>query len=152
MQKIAIHLEDAHAQQDLRVTSITSDAIAGAITDRVEGMAGHSSMSTTERYVELRRRRVPIGGNGAGRSTARTPTNLLPDSPNLTAPSVADPLETGLWRPQQRVRGEVELLDRFRSVEGRERGELLRVVRDADGVVEKLYFATDPVRREPSAF
>jgi hypothetical protein len=42
--------------------------------------------------------------------------------------------------------------DRFRVVEGRERGELLRVVRGEDGTVEKLYFATYPVRREPSAF
>ena len=42
--------------------------------------------------------------------------------------------------------------DRFRSVEGRERGELLRVVRDADGAIEKLYFATYPLRREPSTF
>ena len=42
--------------------------------------------------------------------------------------------------------------DRFRSVEGRERGELLRVVRDVDGEVEKLYFATYPLRREPSTF
>jgi CubicO group peptidase (beta-lactamase class C family) len=42
--------------------------------------------------------------------------------------------------------------DRYRSVEGRERGELLRVVRDADGAVEKLYFATYPMRREPSTF
>ena len=42
--------------------------------------------------------------------------------------------------------------DRFRVVEGRERGELLRVVRDAAGSIEKLYFATYPVRREPSAF
>ena len=42
--------------------------------------------------------------------------------------------------------------DRFRSVEGRERGELLRVVRDADGAVEKLYFATYPLHREPSTF
>ncbi len=42
--------------------------------------------------------------------------------------------------------------DRFRSVEGRERGELLRVVRDEDGGVEKLYFATYPLRREPSTF
>ena len=42
--------------------------------------------------------------------------------------------------------------DRYRSVEGRERGELLRVVRDADGWVEKLYFATYPLRREPSTF
>ena len=42
--------------------------------------------------------------------------------------------------------------DRFRSVEGRERGELLRVVRDAEGGIEKLYFATYPLRREPSTF
>ena len=42
--------------------------------------------------------------------------------------------------------------DRFRSVEGRERGELLRVVRNAAGEVEKLYFATYPMRREPSTF
>ena len=42
--------------------------------------------------------------------------------------------------------------DRFRSVEGRERGELLRVVRDEAGAVEKLYFATYPLRREPSTF
>jgi CubicO group peptidase (beta-lactamase class C family) len=42
--------------------------------------------------------------------------------------------------------------DRFRSVEGRERGELLRVVRNEDGSIEKLYFATYPLRREPSTF
>jgi hypothetical protein len=42
--------------------------------------------------------------------------------------------------------------DRWRCVEGRERGELLRVVRDGDGAVEKLYFATYPLRREPSTF
>ena len=42
--------------------------------------------------------------------------------------------------------------DRWRVAEGRERGELLRVVRDAGGEVEKLYFATYPMRREPSTF
>jgi CubicO group peptidase (beta-lactamase class C family) len=42
--------------------------------------------------------------------------------------------------------------DVFRCAEGRERGELLRVVRDAEGQVEKLYFATYPLRREPSTF
>ena len=47
---------------------------------------------------------------------------------------------------------EAEGDDRFRSVEGRERGEVLRVVRDEDGEVEKLYFATYPLRREPSTF
>ena len=42
--------------------------------------------------------------------------------------------------------------DRFRCVEGRERGELLQVVRAEDGGVEKLYFATYPLRRRPSTF
>ena len=47
---------------------------------------------------------------------------------------------------------EPEGAGRFRCVEGRERGELLLVVRSGDGVVEKLYFATYPLRREPSTF
>jgi CubicO group peptidase (beta-lactamase class C family) len=42
--------------------------------------------------------------------------------------------------------------DRFRVAEGRERGEVLRVVRDGDGGIEKLYWATYPVTREPSTF
>ena len=42
--------------------------------------------------------------------------------------------------------------DVYRCAEGRERGELLRVVRDPEGEVEKLYFATYPLRREPSTF
>jgi CubicO group peptidase (beta-lactamase class C family) len=42
--------------------------------------------------------------------------------------------------------------DAFRAVEGRERGELLRVVRDAGGGIEKLYWATYPVTREPTTF
>jgi CubicO group peptidase (beta-lactamase class C family) len=47
---------------------------------------------------------------------------------------------------------DVEGDDVYRCAEGRERGELLRVVRDPDGEVEKLYFATYPLRREPSTF
>ena len=42
--------------------------------------------------------------------------------------------------------------DRYRVASGYERGELLRIVRDADGVPVKLYFATYPVTREPSTF
>jgi hypothetical protein len=42
--------------------------------------------------------------------------------------------------------------DRWRVVEGRERGELLRAVRAADGTVEKLYFATYPLTRTPETF
>ena len=42
--------------------------------------------------------------------------------------------------------------DRYRAVAGRERGEVLEVVRDAGGSVEKLYFATYAVTRQPLAF
>ncbi len=42
--------------------------------------------------------------------------------------------------------------DRFRTVSGRERGELLRVVRDERGDVVKLYWATYPFTREPTTF
>lgn len=42
--------------------------------------------------------------------------------------------------------------DLYRTVRGRERGELLRVTRDADGVPVKLNWATYLVTREPLAF
>jgi CubicO group peptidase (beta-lactamase class C family) len=42
--------------------------------------------------------------------------------------------------------------DRWRIVEGRERGELLRVARDESGSVAKLYVATYPATRHPSTF
>jgi CubicO group peptidase (beta-lactamase class C family) len=42
--------------------------------------------------------------------------------------------------------------DGFRTVSGREAGELLRVVRDATGAVTKLYWATYPLTREPLPF
>jgi len=47
---------------------------------------------------------------------------------------------------------EPEGVDRWRCVEGRERGELLRVVRDEAGAPTKLYFATYPCTREPATF
>ncbi|HET7305521.1 MAG TPA: serine hydrolase, partial [Segeticoccus sp.] len=50
------------------------------------------------------------------------------------------------------TRFEPDGLDRFRAVEGRERGELLEVTRDAEGRVERLYFATYPMTRRPTAF
>ena len=45
-----------------------------------------------------------------------------------------------------------EAPDRFRIVEGRELGELVRVVRDDGGGVVKLYLATYPLTREPTTF
>jgi CubicO group peptidase (beta-lactamase class C family) len=41
---------------------------------------------------------------------------------------------------------------RWRIAEGRERGELLRVIRDDDGGVEKMYLATYPLTRTASTF
>ena len=54
--------------------------------------------------------------------------------------------------PLSETRYAAEGADRFRAVEGRERGELLEVVRAADGSVRKLYFATYAVTRTPLAF
>jgi hypothetical protein len=42
--------------------------------------------------------------------------------------------------------------DRFRTISGRERGEVLRVVRDSRGGVTKLYWATYPFTRSPEVF
>ena len=42
--------------------------------------------------------------------------------------------------------------DRFRVVSGRERGELLRVVRDENGEPVKLYWATYPCTRSPEVW
>ena len=42
--------------------------------------------------------------------------------------------------------------DRWRIVDGRELGELLRVVRDGEGAVVKLYVATYPLTRAPATF
>ena len=47
---------------------------------------------------------------------------------------------------------ELEGEDRYRTVSGRERGEVLRVVRDQEGTVVKLYWATYPFTREPEIF
>jgi CubicO group peptidase (beta-lactamase class C family) len=62
----------------------------------------------------------------------------------------ARPLESD--KPRALSIFEPEGDDRFRVAEGRERGELLRVVRDPRGDVIKLYWATYPVTREPRAF
>ena len=45
-----------------------------------------------------------------------------------------------------------EASDRYRVVEGRELGELVRVVRDEAGAVVKVYFATYPMTRQPTTF
>ncbi len=47
---------------------------------------------------------------------------------------------------------EPEADDRYRVVSGRERGEVLTVVRDGEGEVVRLYWATYPFTREPETF
>lgn len=54
--------------------------------------------------------------------------------------------------PLSETRYAAEGTDRFRAAAGRERGELLEVVRATDGSVDKLYFATYAVTRAPLAF
>jgi CubicO group peptidase (beta-lactamase class C family) len=54
--------------------------------------------------------------------------------------------------PLSETRYAPEAPDRFRAVAGRERGELLEVVRTAAGSVDQLYFATYAVTRRPLAF
>jgi len=60
----------------------------------------------------------------------------LTDAPARIKPSVFEQQEPG----------------RYRVVSGRERGELLEVVRDESGAVVKLYWATYPFTREPQLF
>ncbi len=55
-------------------------------------------------------------------------------------------------RPADDTRFARESETTFRAVEGRERGELLELVRREDGRLEKLYFATYAVTRDPRAF
>ena len=54
--------------------------------------------------------------------------------------------------PLSETRYAADGTDRYRAVAGRERGEVLQVVRTPDGSVEKLYFATYAVTRQPLAF
>jgi hypothetical protein len=42
--------------------------------------------------------------------------------------------------------------DLYRTVSGRERGELLRITRNPDGKVARMYWATYPVTRDPLPF
>ncbi|MBA2332753.1 MAG: beta-lactamase family protein [Actinobacteria bacterium] len=101
------------------------------------------------------------------------PETVAPWRPGQAVPAEIEPILGRWWTEGEEVllawRGRLEAKliggvpgrdvsvfepegDAFRCVEGRERGELLRVVRDGNGEVEKLYFATYPLRREPSTF
>jgi hypothetical protein len=55
--------------------------------------------------------------------------------------------EAPAWQPWARFEPLDD--DRFRTIFGRERGELLRLVRDPQGKVTRMYWATYPFSREP---
>ncbi len=103
------------------------------------------------------------------------PAEPDPWRPDAGAPAEVEPLLGRWWSEGDEVvfrwrqgRLEVQLVgapagrdtsylepegdDGWRIVEGRERGELVRAVRDASGGVEKLYLATYPLTREPVTF
>jgi CubicO group peptidase (beta-lactamase class C family) len=54
--------------------------------------------------------------------------------------------------PQVPTRFRREDADRYRASTGLERGEQLRIVRDDDGAITRLYFATYPFTRTPETF
>jgi CubicO group peptidase (beta-lactamase class C family) len=109
-----------------------------------------------------------------------TALDALPRTPELWVPGAAVPPELegmlGLWWTEgeqivlelREGRFRAELVggtpgrnmswleadgtDRWRVVDGRERGELLRAVRDDVGAITRLYFATYPLTREPETF
>jgi CubicO group peptidase (beta-lactamase class C family) len=56
---------------------------------------------------------------------------------------LAEAAEWAPWARFERIEG-----DRFRTVFGRERGEILELKRDADGTVTRMYWATYPFARE----
>jgi len=141
--------------------------LAGLVVDRRErtGAAVLASASTGAKPLELA---VDLAV-AALDALARDPAPWRPDE---GAPSELVPLLGRWWtegselvlshrggRLQAELIGgpvgrniswlEQEALDRYRVVEGRERGEQLRVVRDDRGEVVKLYLATYPVTRTP---
>ena len=67
------------------------------------------------------------------------------DAPRLRIDVIRGPAGTTSWLERA---GD----DCWRVSEGRERGELVRVVRDEHGAPVKLYFATYPVTRAPLSF
>ena len=144
--------------------------LAGLVVDRPQrtGAAVLAGASTGARAEEL-----ALDLAGAALDAAEPEVTVW--QPDAGAPDELAPLLGPWWVEGNehviRYRGgrlEIELIggpadrsisvlgqeepDRFRIVEGRERGEIVRVVRDGEGSIMKLYLATYPMTREPSAF
>jgi hypothetical protein len=81
---------------DLRVTSITNDAIAGANPVALMTKAGHASMATTRRYLRLAGTVFPDEAAALESRLLGLSTNRLPDSPDL---SVSGATVDGLNEP-----------------------------------------------------
>lgn len=77
-----------HAER--KGTSIPSDAIAGATPTALKAKAGHSSMSTTERYAKLAGVVFRSEATAQAARLVESSTSVLPDSPDLSAPGVVE--------------------------------------------------------------
>jgi integrase len=73
------------AFHDLRHTAITNDAAAGSSPIAVMAKAGHADMGTTKRYLHLAAVVFRDEADALERRLGLS-TNLLPDSPNVSAP------------------------------------------------------------------
>jgi CubicO group peptidase (beta-lactamase class C family) len=124
-----------------RTTVGEADVASGeaASTDHAYGIGSITKTFTAACVLQLR---------DEGRLELRDPLQThLPEAP--AGPTVADALaHLSGFQPRDEL---AEADDRWRVAEGCELGELLRVVRDADGRPVKLYLATYPVTRAPAA-
>ena len=142
--------------------------LAGLVVNRATGI-GATVLMNTAAGGEPERLALDL----AVAAIEALPETAPPWRPGEPAPAEVEPILGRWWTEGEEIvlawRGRLEAKliggppgrdlsvfapegDGYRCIEGRERGELLRIVRDGDGEVEKLYFATYPLRREPSTF
>ncbi|MGB2952768.1 MAG: serine hydrolase domain-containing protein [Gaiellaceae bacterium] len=118
---------------------------------------------------------IEVGLELADKAAAQLGAETEPWRPRESPPDEVVPLLGSWWseaseyvfswregRLQARIAGEPTVLppavfdqegpDLWRTVSGRERGEVLRVVRDEEGEIVKLYWATYPFTRAPEPF
>lgn len=145
-------------------------AITGVFTHRESATTGIALMNATHTPDP-----AALAVDLAHTVEEREPERPTPWAPGTSVPDDVEPL-LGVWFSEgtqftffveqgtlkARVEGLPEwkapaifervAIDRYRAVSGRERGEWLRVSRDADGAVTHLNWATYRFTREPLAF
>ena len=124
-----------HARHRRRSRSTLADRVTEH--DPVEPEPWRPGTAVPAELADLRRglvlRGQPVRVHGPRRAASRRAPTGCPSTSRPRASSRSGP-------------------DLFRTVAGREDGELLRVTRDADGRVRKMNWATYLVTREPLAF